>query len=137
MKIILLSHGLFAKEAFNTMKMIYGQLNDIYYQELSEGCDMEKYEQDLTNLIKQDDEEKLIITDVLGGSPYIISCRIYKSLDDIQKEKVRIITGMNMPMLLELANAKDNYSLDECCSIAENSGKDGIVDVIKKMKGNK
>ena len=136
MKIILLSHGLFAKEALNTLKMIYGDLQDIDYLTLAEGSDMEKYEKDLASLIMEDGQEKLIITDVLGGSPYIVSCRIYSSLSEDLKLKVRIITGMNMPMLLEVANARNDNSLEDCCAIATSSGKEGIVDVIKKMKGN-
>lgn len=42
---------------------------------------------------------------------------------------MQIVVGMNLPMLLELYNAKNENDLNSCVNIAVKTGKKGIGDL--------
>jgi len=131
MRILLLSHGSLAVELINTAKMILGEFEDVHAIELLEGADINQYEQYIRFEIDSSNEI-LILTDLLGGSPFITSCKIYNSLAD--NRKVRIVTGMNLPMILEVINVRENCTLDELAIVAYEFGKKGIVDFVRQIE---
>ncbi|MEA5027217.1 PTS system mannose-specific EIIAB component [bioreactor metagenome] len=132
MKILLLSHGSLAVEYIKTAKMILGEFDNVQAIELLEGEDIERYEADIKNVIDHTDEV-LILTDLLGGSPFITSCKIYRYLSN--NKKIRLVTGMNLPMILEVLNTRDNCTMEESANVAEEFGKKGIVNFFKQMEG--
>lgn len=63
----------------------------------------------------------LILTDIYGSTPSNIAQRL-KALP-----QVRVIAGVNLPMLIRILNYPA-LSLDELCSKAVSGGRDGIID---------
>lgn len=126
-KLLLISHGKLSLEFLNTMKMIIGNIDGIEAIPMETGVDMNKYKEDMLTYINSDNNPTLVIADLLGGSPFLTAASIYKEINN--KEKMQIVVGMNLPMLLELYNAKNENDLNSCVNIAVKTGKKGIGDL--------
>jgi len=63
----------------------------------------------------------IILTDMLGGTPSNLS------LSFLQKGKVEVVTGVNLPMLLKLSHLREDRSLEEAASMLRQSGQQGIT----------
>ncbi|HJG06809.1 PTS mannose transporter subunit IID [Megamonas hypermegale] len=107
--IIVGTHGHLAEELVKTCAMICGEPENLKTVTLvpGEGPDdlIVKYnkaieEMDTTNGV-------IILNDLFGGSPYNAACRIA-----INDEKCGVVTGVSLPMLIEVINYR-LYSGDE------------------------
>ena len=62
----------------------------------------------------------------------MISSRIYGS--GKYNDKMAIVTGMNLPMVLEVTSQMNDKTLDELKKLAVEIGKEGIVDLSEKFE---
>jgi len=62
----------------------------------------------------------LVLTDMYGSTPSNIACKLQ------QQEHVRVIGGINLPMLIRVLNYP-NLSIDELVVKAISGGKDGVL----------
>ena len=62
----------------------------------------------------------LILTDMFGGTPSNISLAFLK------EEKVEVLTGVNLPMVIAIAQNRSNLTLKELAEKAEEAGKMSI-----------
>ncbi|MBP2630920.1 MAG: system, mannose/fructose/sorbose family, subunit [Firmicutes bacterium] len=99
--VIVGTHGNFASELVKTCEMICGATTNVKAVTLvpGEGADdlAVKYEAALKELDTTDGV--IFLNDLFGGSPYNAACRIA-----IQEEKYGIVTGVNLPMLIEMVS---------------------------------
>ncbi len=63
----------------------------------------------------------IILTDMLGGTPSNLA------LPFLQEGKVEVITGVNLPMLMKLAQVRDQKNLREVALALKQSGQKGIA----------
>lgn len=98
MQIVLLSHGYFAKELLNSCRYINNEVENIdYFCLTDEGID--QFGLSLKSFLQENrEEEKLFFCDLAHGSPYN---QLLIALIDLGIINYRIITGMNLPMLLQ------------------------------------
>ena len=76
-------------------------------------------------------DELIIVADIMGGS----IANTFSSY--IQSEKIHIITGLNLPLLIGLAQDLDSdVSTDELIENAIQMGREGIVDLEKMIEEN-
>lgn len=121
--IIIGSHGKLSEELLNTVEMICGKQSNVDTVSLmpGEGIDdiLEKYQAAMKNL---DISKGLIfLVDVFAGSPFNAATKI------VYKEgNMDIVTGVNIPMLLETIMVRDNMELNELVESLKNSGSQGI-----------
>lgn len=73
-------------------------------------------------LVEELDEEDgvLVLTDIYGSTPSNIACAL------LEKENVRIVTGINLPMLFRVMNYA-KLDLDGLTEKAVSGGHDGIM----------
>ncbi len=136
MKIILVSHGDFSKEILKTAKMIVGDIEgEIDTLSLCIGDDINEFYEQIKMKVIGCKEPILVFADLLGGSPFLLSSKVYNELH-LNEERFRVITGLNLPMLLEVLANYENSSFDELCEIAIYAGKNGIHDFLKE-RGHK
>ena len=123
--IIVGTHGIFAQELVKSCEMICGEQKNVRAVTLipGEGPDdvVTKYEA----AIKELDCEGgvLFLNDLFGGSPYNAACRLV-----INNEKYGIVTGVNLPMLIEMCSAQlmdDGSDIKELMQKAVDAGKNG------------
>ena len=74
----------------------------------------------LLDCLSHYEESLLILTDLLGATP----CNIAKQIG-VHRENTRLITGLNLPMLLRALNYADE-SLDVVAEKAYLGGRDGV-----------
>lgn len=101
-KIILATHGEFAKAILESAEMIMGPQENItaisFYANESSNILMKKIEKELVQL---SEDEILILTDLKGGTPFNTSLLLS------MKYKLTLLTGLNLPVLLEAIASKD------------------------------
>lgn len=98
MKILLLSHGLFAQELLNTCRMIDPEVEDVCALCLTDGG-IESFSEKLNLYLKKNENESILFfCDLKHGSPYN---QLLINMIEIKVNKYKIITGMNLPMVLQ------------------------------------
>ena len=123
--ILLLSHGDMAKGMVNSCKLFFGEdITQISSATLQVGDSVEKFDELLENKIKEVDsgDGVICLVDLLGGTPSNRSILV-------MNEKIKVITGMNFTMLLELLGRRLTVSDISELDINEliSTSKDGIV----------
>lgn len=120
-KTIIVTHGDFGKELLKSVEMIVGKKNDAYAISMYPGDSPE----DLRDrLIKTMDgtAHVCVFTDIYGGTPFNVS------VDVLQDRYFHLVTGVNMPMLLEYFM---NESID--LDILIESSKETLIFVNKEL----
>ena len=96
-KLLVATHERFASGIMETFKLIMGENEDI--SEISAyvepGFDMHKEAEKKIHELDEEDE-LIIVADIMGGSV----ANAFSSY--IQSEKIHIITGLNLPLLIGL-----------------------------------
>lgn len=99
LKIVIASHGNMSKGMLESYNMIAGENENIFSISLTnEG--IESFSKELYTLLDRElsESQVLILTDIKGGTPYNESLRYMLEHPD----KVKIVAGMNLPMLIEI-----------------------------------
>ncbi|MDR1771977.1 MAG: PTS sugar transporter subunit IIA [Hungatella sp.] len=130
-KVLLLSHGDLAREIWATSNMVLGEMSGVEYLTLPLGTDLNRYEQDIRRKIEEAEDGLLILTDIFGGTPFITASRVFASLED--KDRVEIVTGMNLAMAIQVFNFVGNMPVKELKKIAVTAGAEGIVDLKERI----
>lgn len=129
--IILCSHGRLCDEVLMSAKMIGAPSNNVYTFPLMPGVTPEEYAEDIEKILSiHVNDEVVCLTDLFGGTP----CMSLISLS--QKYHLLLITGLNLPMLLTLLE-EEGTSIDELASELIKAGKDGVINVTKKLEDEK
>jgi PTS system mannose-specific IIA component len=121
--ILIVSHGRVAEALISSMQLLVGKLEKI------RGISIwpKDKEKDVRDRIRKEIKEVddgdgvVILTDVLGGAPTNLS------LSSIERERVEVVTGVNMPMLLTLSSYRENRSLEEIGKLVKKSGRRSIT----------
>jgi len=123
--IIVGTHGIFAQELLKSCEMICGEQKNVRAVTLipGEGPDdvVRKYEAAIAEL--DCDGGVLFLNDLFGGSPYNAACRLV-----IGNENYGIVTGVNLPMLIEMCSAQmmdDGSDIKALMEKAVEAGKNG------------
>lgn len=87
---------------YEAYRMIAGENVEVQYICLSDGKDIEEFKVELAAMKDWIDqcEELFVLSDIMGGSPYITTIQYLQDNDFIQKST--IIAGMNLPLLLSI-----------------------------------
>lgn len=118
------THGAAAEQLLRTAEMILGQQDNVAFIDFVPGENTEnlkdKYNARLAGLdIRQG---VLFLVDTWGGSPFNAASQMAAEHDAYE-----IITGVNIPMLIEVLMARDDDpSFTDLVAIAVNAGRNGV-----------
>jgi PTS system mannose-specific IIA component len=121
--ILVVSHGRLAEALISSVQSLVGNLQKIKGVSIGPR-DKEKEVEDKTKekMVELNDGNGVVIlTDILGGTPTNVS------LSFLNDEKVEVVTGVNMPMLLTLSNCRKGKSLREIGKLVKKSGRRSIT----------
>ena len=101
---ILASHGDFAKGIFQSGGMIFGEQEKVQVVTLEPSAGPDSFRAELEKAIATFDKEDeiLFLVDLWGGTPFNQA----NTLLDGNEDKYAIVTGLNLPMLLEAYGAR-------------------------------
>ena len=121
--IIVITHGKLAEGFLDAARLIVGKQELVVSISLTEEDSVEWLQQQIEEAIVQIDQGDgiLLLVDLPGATPFNISAQLA-----LTREKTKVITGVNLPMLLEVMLSREMASFDEAANIAKDSGVIGI-----------
>lgn len=129
--VLVITHGSLSEGLKDTSEMIIGSSSDLYTISLDPGMGHEDLTAQIdkvrSNLSPQDD--LLILLDLFGGSPAIACARALQ--DDVG---IDVVTGVNLPMFLEVMMNREKLTRRELVDLAIMSGKEGILNLRESLK---
>ncbi|MFQ1016403.1 PTS sugar transporter subunit IIA [Gilliamella sp. BG7] len=100
MNIILAGHGRIAYEMKNSIEMIAGLYPNLHTITFELGDSVDSLKDKYLKIINQSESKQfIIITDIFSGSPYNAATILAMQLGNIE-----VITGLSLPLCLELLN---------------------------------
>lgn len=110
--IVLVSHGEFAEGLANALSMLAGQREDLLAAGLHSDMSADQFAEVFAKLIEnvKDEDEILLFGDLIGGSPLTTACNVLAENGNLAN--VRVIGGMNLPVVLSALLMKDAFDLE-------------------------
>ncbi len=128
--IIIVSHGTLAGELLRTAESIVGKIESAVAINMDPSMGMEELHDAIEKTIKKVDNGKgvLIMTDMFGGTPSNLS------LSFLDRYKVEVLTGVNVPMLLRVPIAREKHDLEELAKFIRDYGQRNITNASEILK---
>ena len=119
--VIICTHGNSAPELLKSAEMICGKQENCQTVSFTEGESLEQLKSEISEKISQLKGTVFCLTDLKGGTPFNTLVSLLKSNPEME-----IITGVNIPMLLELFINRSQLKKEELLSGIMTAGKTGI-----------
>ena len=105
---VLVTHGELAKEFRAALEHVVGAQENLATICIGPDDDMEKRREDIVDAIVKVDtgDGVALLTDMFGGTPSNLAISL------LEKDKVEVVAGINLPMLIKLASIRDNEPLN-------------------------
>ena len=103
-----MTHGNLATELVKVMEHVVGPQDQLTTITIDPDDDMEKRREDIVDAIVKVDtgDGVALLTDMFGGTPSNLAISL------LEKDKVEVVAGINLPMLIKLASIRDNEPLN-------------------------
>ena len=104
--IVIATHGTFSDGLKDAAEVIMGNTENIVTVNLNAGDDVEQLGKKINRAILEvnQGDGAMVLVDLVSASPYNQSVLATSKLDPELKDKVYIVGGVNLPMLLEVIN---------------------------------
>jgi len=121
--LILVTHGKLAEEFIHAMEHVVGRQEAVATVCIGPNDDMEVRRREIADAIAQVDsgDGAIVLTDLFGGTPSNLAISLMKP------GRVEVIAGINLPMLIRLAKARDCMSVSEAVIAARDAGRNYIT----------
>ena len=128
--LVLVTHGRLAEEFISAMQHVVGPQDQVKAVCIGPEDDMEMRRSEILNKVSEVDNGSgaIVLTDMFGGTPSNLAISI------MDKAKVEIIAGINLPMLIKLASLRKDKSLKEAVEGAQEAGTK-YINVASKLLG--
>ena len=130
--VVVVTHGHLATELVNAAETIVGDLPTFTAVSIGWHEDVQDARNDIAAAIArvQGSEGVLIATDMFGGTPANLGITF------LEPDKVEVITGVNLPMLIKAANLREERNLTEVARSLKEHGKNAIWVASDLLKGS-
>jgi len=115
---VLVTHGRLAAEFVAALEHVVGPQKQVDAVCIGPDDDMEERRSEILEKVGQVDGGGgvVLLTDMFGGTPSNLAISI------MEKAKVEVIAGLNLPMLVKLASVRGQMPLDQAVSAAQEAG---------------
>ena len=119
---LIVTHGRLAIELLNAAEMIVGEIHHIAAVSLGWHDDVDMATSMLEKALDRvkTPDGVLILTDMFGGTPTNIASTF------LDNENVEIVTGVNLPMLIKLAQMEEGRDLKTAARLVKEQGQGNI-----------
>ncbi len=116
---VLVTHGRLAAEFIAALEHVVGPQRNIVAVCIGPDDDMEKRRQDILRSVGEVDDGNgvVLLTDMFGGTPSNLAISI------MDKAKIEVIAGINLPMLIKLASLRQTETLANAVRGAQEAGR--------------
>ncbi|MCP5367265.1 MAG: PTS sugar transporter subunit IIA [Hyphomicrobiales bacterium] len=117
--LVLVTHGRLAEELIAAMEHVVGPQRNTEAVCIGPEDDMEQRRADILKSVDraEDGDGVILLTDMFGGTPSNLAISV------MDKAKVEVIAGVNLPMLIKLASARESADLNEAAAHAQEAGR--------------
>jgi PTS system mannose-specific IIA component len=119
---VIVSHGQVANELLSAAETIIGHVRHITAVSIGWHDDQDAASNEVGRAIERVSEGRgvLLMTDMFGGTPTNIASMF------LSAGEVEVVTGVNLPMVIKLANQHGGESLEEIARLVREQGREGI-----------
>ncbi len=116
---VLVTHGRLADEFIAATEHVVGPQSQVRAVCIGPDDDMEQRRKDIIAAVDDVDggDGVILLTDMFGGTPSNLAISV------LDKANVEVIAGMNLPMLIKLASARESESLADAVASAQEAGR--------------
>ena len=117
--IVLVTHGRLAVEFVAALEHVVGGQTQIAAICIGPDDDMEQRRQEILRTIGEVDtgDGAVLLTDMFGGTPSNLAISV------MDRGKVEVVAGVNLPMLIKLASLRQSEGLDRAVLGAQEAGR--------------
>ncbi len=116
---VLVTHGRLAEEFVAATEHVVGPQANVRTVCIGPDDDMEQRRNDILRAVDEvnDGAGVILLTDMFGGTPSNLAISV------MDRANVEVIAGMNLPMLIKLASARESESLADAVASAQEAGR--------------
>ena len=116
---VLVTHGNLATEFLVAMQHVVGRQQQVATICIGPNDDMEARRREIGEAVEQVDDGQgaIVLTDLFGGTPSNLAISL------LEKGRVEVIAGVNLPMLIRLDSARRNLPIGEAVAAAKEAGR--------------
>ena len=117
--IVIVGHSNISKEFLIALEHIVGKQENILAISIFPNDDINKKREEIIKSVKKVNKGKgvVILTDMFGGTPSNLAISVMDS------EKIEVVAGVNLPMLIKMMSIRDKKSIKEIIAISQESGR--------------
>jgi len=129
--LVLVTHGALADEFRAALEHVVGAQTQLASICIGADDNMEKRRQDIVDAIGEVDSGSgvVLLTDMFGGTPSNLAISL------LEKNRVEVIAGINLPMLIKLASVREAMPLGEAVLEAKQAAQK-YISVASEVLGN-
>ncbi|MCQ2965139.1 MAG: PTS sugar transporter subunit IIA [Alphaproteobacteria bacterium] len=126
--LVIIAHDFLASEMKKTMEHIVGIQEYVETVEIQVDDDISEKRLEIQNKIDLVNHGSgvIVLTDMFGGTPSNLA------ISFMENPNIEVIAGVNIPMLIKLAQIRKNQSLSEVVTEAQEAGKK-YINVASKL----
>ena len=119
--IVVVTHGQLARELVAAAEMIIGEIPNVTAVSIGWHESPDDAQREIEDAIGRADSGKgtVVLTDMFGGTPSNISMTL------LEKGRVEVVTGVNLPMLIRLASLREEEEGDDLLELATEAAREG------------
>ena len=120
--LLIVTHCDLGKEFLNAAEFIVGKMDAVKVVSITHASDSEEILKTLQEKIAalNTGDGVIILTDMFGGTPSNVS------LSFLQDKDIEVLTGVNLPMVIAIAQNRTNFGLKDLAEKAQEAGKMSI-----------
>ncbi|HUV86249.1 MAG TPA: PTS sugar transporter subunit IIA [bacterium] len=128
--IMIVAHGALAEELINSVAMIMGRVPLLRAVGLRNDQNLDDLKREIETAWRELErggaQQILVLVDMFGGSCSNVAARL---VSESEPGQVAVITGVNLPMVLEASIDRDLYEFKDLVAKMVKAGRKSIVDV--------
>ncbi len=117
--LVLVTHGRLAEEFIAVMEHVVGPQEQVAAVCMAPDDELEDKRREIIQKIKEVDKGDgvLLLTDMFGGTPSNLAISV------THDQKIEALAGVNLPMLIKLASARQTETLQQLAASGQEAGR--------------
>ena len=117
--VVIVTHGKLAREFRAALEHVVGPQEQLEAISIGPDDDLDQRRKDMLKALSRVDSGSgvVVLTDMFGGTPSNLA------ISAMDRSRVEVIAGVNLPMLVKLASVRGECGLEEAITQAQDAGR--------------
>lgn len=122
--IIIATHGKLAEGLIDAASLVVGEQENLRSIGLRHEDSIDTFIENVKSMVSETENEVLILTDLLGASPYNAAAQ---AMNQYRDKKIVSVSGVNLPMLIEAIFKREEADVSTLAEELVEAGSQGIA----------